>query len=303
MSSRPLRIGTRGSPLALAQADEVRRGLVRLDPSFEGEIVAIRTTGDRFRRDMPPDGKGAFTKEIETALLDGEIDIAVHSMKDVPTRLPDGLLIDCFLPRGDPRDALIAPHARNLAELPFGATVGTSSLRRKALLLHRRADLDIVPLRGNVDTRLGRMACGDMDATLLAVAGLDRLGRMGAGMSPLDPADMLPAVCQGIIGVERRADDVRTAELLRRLDDAAAAAAAAAERALLAGLDGSCRTPIAALALLDGDRLSFRSAIVRPDGSEFLEAVREGACVDAAQLGADAAAELRGRARTGFFHA
>ena len=303
MSSRPLRIGTRGSPLALAQADEVRRGLARLDPSFEGEIVAIRTAGDRIRRDMPPDGKGAFTKEIETALLDGKIDVAVHSMKDVPSRLPDGLLIDCFLPRRDPRDALIAPQARNLVELPVGATVGTSSLRRKALLLHRRSDLDVVPLRGNVDTRLERVARGDMDATLLAVAGLDRLGRMGAGMSPLDPADMLPAVCQGIIGVERRADDGRVAELLRHLDDAAAAAAAAAERALLAGLDGSCRTPVAALALLDGDRLTLRSAIVRPDGSELLETSREGGRAEAAQLGADAAAELRGRAKADFFHA
>ena len=301
MSSRPLRIGTRGSPLALAQADEVRRELAGPDPAVEGEIVAIRTAGDRLAGNRPPDGKGAFTKEIEIALLAGEIDVAVHSMKDVPTRLPDGLLIDCFLPRGDPRDALIAPQARGLAELPVGATVGTSSLRRKALLLHRRPDLDVVPLRGNVDTRLGRMASGDMDATLLAVAGLDRLGRTGVEMSPLDPADMLPAVCQGIIGVERRADDERTAGLIQRLGDDAAAAAAAAERTLLAGLDGSCRTPIAALAQIDGDRLSLRSAIVRPDGSELLETAREGARADAARLGADAAAELRSRATPGFF--
>ncbi len=301
MSSRPLRIGTRGSPLALAQADEVRRELAGLDPAAEGEIVAIRTAGDRLLGNRPPDGKGAFTKEIEIALLVGEIDVAVHSMKDVPTRLPDGLLIDCFMPRADPRDALIAPQARSLAELPAGATVGTSSLRRKALILHRRPDLDVVPLRGNVDTRLGRVASGDMDATLLAVAGLDRLGRTGVEMAPLDPADMLPAVCQGIIGVERRADDERTAELIERLDDHAAAAAAAAERALLAGLDGSCRTPVAALAQIDGDMLSLRSAIVRPDGSELLETAREGPCADAARLGADAAAELRNRATPGFF--
>lgn len=302
-----LKIGTRGSPLALAQATDVRRRLERVHPELAApgavDIVVIRTSGDRLQQGPLSEmgGKGLFTKEIEEALQDGRIDIAVHSMKDVPTVLPDGLTIDCFLPREDPRDALIAPLADRLNELPDGATVGTSSLRRRAMVLLRRPDVKIVNLRGNVDTRLQRVTGGEMDATFLAVAGLNRLGRTDVGATPIDPAEMLPAVCQGIIGVERRVADDRVAGLLRPLNDLAAETSAVAERALLAGLDGSCRTPIAALATLTDDSLTLRSAIVRPDGSECLEATRQGPRSDAVALGADAAGELRGRAGPGFF--
>lgn len=307
MTSRLIRIGTRGSPLALAQATEVRRRLAaahgELAPDDAVEIVVIRTTGDRLQQGMLAEsgGKGLFTKEIEEALLSGAVDIAVHSMKDVPTWLPDGLVIDCLLPREDPRDALIAPAARRIADIPRGATVGTASLRRKALLLHRRPDLRVVTLRGNVDTRLARVAAGEIDATFLAVAGLNRLGRSGVGATPVDAGEMLPAVCQGVVGIERRVGDGRVAAWLRSLDHETTARRAAAERALLAGLDGSCRTPIAALAEIDGTNLSFRAAIVRPDGSELLETSRAGGAADGAALGADAADELRRRAGPGFF--
>ena len=235
-------------------------------------------------------------------MLDGRIDIAVHSMKDVPTWFPDGLVIDCLLPREDPRDALIAPGYATIADLPAGITVGTASLRRKALLLHRRPDLKVEPLRGNVDTRLGKVSAGEVDATFLAVAGLKRLGRDDVGATPIAPEDMLPAVCQGIVGVERRAGDDRIAALLAGLNDAETADRAAAERSLLAGLDGSCRTPIAALAEIAGDELHLRAAIVRPDGSELIETERRGPPRDAARLGDDAADELRAKAGEGFFN-
>lgn len=307
MDSPLVRIGTRGSPLALWQANEVRRRLGAAHPDLAAEdaveIVVIRTSGDRLQQGALTDvgGKGLFTKEIEEAMLEGSIDIAVHSMKDVPTWFPEGLLIDCVLPREDPRDALIAPGIASIADLPAGITVGTASLRRKALLLHRRPDLKVEPLRGNVDTRLGKVSAGEVDATFLALAGLLRLGRDDVGATPIAPDDMLPAVCQGIVGVERRADDERIAALLAPLNHAESSHQAAAERSLLAGLDGSCRTPIAALARLDGNNLRLRAAIVRPDGSELLETERNGAIADAARLGEDAAEELRGRGGEGFF--
>jgi len=302
-----LRIATRGSPLALAQAREVERRLAaahaRLAAPGAIEIVPMHTAGDRLQLGSLADagGKGLFTKEIEDALLDRRADIAVHSMKDLPTALPAGLIIAALLPREDPRDALIAGHARRIVEIPHGTVVGTASLRRKAMLLHRRPDLAVVPLRGNVDTRLKRIAEGAVGATFLAIAGLKRLGLADRASAILDPDEMLPAVCQGAIGIECRAGDDATRALLASLDDRPTAICAAAERAFLAALDGSCRTPIGGLAVLDGDKVHLRGLIVRPDGSEALTVERRGAVADAASLGADAGDELRVRAPAGFF--
>ena len=307
MTASLIRIGTRGSPLALWQANEVKRRLQDAHPKLAGEdsveITVIKTSGDKMQQGPLSEvgGKGLFTKEIEDALLEKSIDIAVHSMKDVPTWLPEGLLIDCLLPRADPRDALIATEARSIADLPPGTTVGTASLRRKAMLLQKRPDLSVVPLRGNVDTRLGRVASGDVDATFLALAGLNRLGRDDVPAAPVPVDEMLPAVCQGIVGIERRESDETTAALLAPLNDASATVQAAGERELLAGLDGSCRTPIAAYGELNGGDLRFRAAIVRPDGSELLETERNGPAAEAAEMGRDAADELRRRAGPGFF--
>ena len=306
MKTPSVRIGTRGSPLALAQAHEVRDRLAAAHPGLDAAsvgIIVIRTTGDRMLAGPLADigGKGLFTKEIEDALLGGEIDLAVHSMKDVPTALPGGLAIACLLPREDPRDAFISAKAPTLAALPAGAVIGTASLRRRALLLHRRRDLTVIPFRGNVNTRLRKLADGEADATLLAYAGLRRLGRAGDATEVLATADMLPAVCQGAIGIECRADDGATRDLLAPINDPPTAVRVAAERALLAGLDGSCRTPIAALAELDGGAVSLRAQIVRPDGSELLEASRHGTAADAVGMGRDAAEELRANAGPGFF--
>ena len=310
MSAR-IRIGTRASPLARAQADEVGRRLAAANPALraQGAITfeAIHTTGDRMLQGPLAEigGKGLFTKEIEEALKDGRIDIAVHSMKDMPTRLPDGLAIGAMLPRADPRDALIAADADagagGLAGLAPGAAVGTASLRRGALVRHIRPDLTVVPFRGNVETRLRKLADGEADATLLALAGLDRLGLAHRAHAILEPEVMLPAPCQGIIGIECRAGDTAIRELLRAVDDGDSADAAAAERALLAGLDGSCRTPIAALAIAEGEALSLRAILVRPDGTGLLAAARRGGRADAAMLGADAARELRARATPAHF--
>ena len=304
-----LRIATRGSPLALAQAHEVRDRLAAAHPALaeDGavEITPYRTTGDRLQSGTLADvgGKGLFTREIEEALLQGRADIAVHSMKDMPTVLPDGLVIAALLPREDPRDALIAPTATTLAELPRGATVGTASLRRKAILLSARPDARVVTLRGNVQTRLAKIEAGEMDATFLAAAGLKRLGLLDRARALLDPDEMLPAVCQGAIGVECRADDAPTCHLLAAIDDAPTATCVAAERAFLFALDGSCRTPIAGLATLAGGRLTLRGLIVRPDGSETLAARRDGDASDAAALGAALGEDLRSRAGPGFFDA
>ncbi|WP_449221756.1 hydroxymethylbilane synthase [Tistrella mobilis] len=273
-----LRIGTRGSPLALAQANEVRGRLAALDPALAAagavEIVIIRTTGDQVqdRTLVELGGKGLFTKEIEEALITGAIDLAVHSMKDMPTELPEGLAITALLPREDPRDAFLSLKARSLDDLPAGAVIGTASLRRQAQLLAARPDLTVVPLRGNVQTRLSRLREGRIDATLLAMAGLNRLQLTEVDRSPIDPAVMLPAVAQGAIGVETRSGDDRTNAWVGALDDGETALAVIAERALLAVLDGSCRTPIAALARRDpAGRLALTGRVASPDGRTLLE--------------------------------
>jgi len=302
-----LTIGTRGSPLALAQATEVARRLRAAHPDLDTEdaiaIAVIRTTGDKVQ-DRPLaeiGGKGLFTKEIEEALIERRIDLAVHSMKDVPTWLPEGLSIAAILPREDPRDVLIAPAAGRLSELARGATVGTASLRRQAQILSLRPDLKVVPFRGNVNTRLRKIEEREVDATILALAGLRRLGLKGYAARAIEPVEMLPAVAQGAIGVEARDGDTATRDRLAPLDDPDSARAVAAERALLAALDGSCRTPIAALARLDGAALTLDALIAQPDGSTVHTARREGAAADAEAMGADAGAELRAKGGPGFF--
>ncbi len=300
-----LRLGTRGSPLALTQAHMVRQALAQahgLDPDRIA-IEVIRTSGDRIQ-DRPlaeAGGKGLFTKEIEEALLANTIDLAVHSSKDMPTALPDGLVLSAFLPREDPRDAFISRKANSIAALPRGATIGTASLRRQAMMKRLRPDLQVVPLRGNVETRLRKLDDGVADATLLALAGLKRLGLTDAATAILDVEEFLPAVGQGAIGIETRADDGSTRDLLAAINHADTFTALACERAFLAVLDGSCRTPIGGHATVASGRLSFRGMIIRPDGSEAYEARRDGAVADAAKLGADAGAELKGHAAPDFF--
>ena len=302
-----LRIGTRGSPLALAQAHETRDRLAAANDAFAApdaiEIVVIQTSGDKFQSGPLTElgGKGLFTKEIEDALLSEMIDIAVHSMKDVPSILPDGLDITCLLPREDPRDAFLSAAAPSLAALPKGAVVGTASLRRKAILLNRRPDLQVAPIRGNVNTRMRKLADGEVDATLLAIAGLKRLGKADAATEILTPEDMLPAVCQGAIGIECRTGDDATRALLEPINDAPTGRRVAAERALLAGLDGSCRTPIAALAEFVDGGIRFRALIARPDGGGMVETERFGNDADAEAMGSDAADELRRRAGPEYF--
>ena len=301
----PLRIGTRGSKLALAQAHETRARLMAAHGLAEDafEIQVIRTTGDAVT-DRPLGeigGKGLFTKEIEEALLAGTIDLAVHSMKDMPTVLPDGLEISALLPREDVRDAFLSRVHTALAALPQGAVVGSSSLRRQAQLLHKRPDLKVVMFRGNVQTRLGKLDAGDVAATFLACAGLRRLGLEGEITERVPVEDMLPAVAQGAIGIESRIGDARVLELLAPLHDGDTAIRLAAERAFLGALDGSCRTPIGGLAELSGDRLRFRGEIIRPDGSIRHATEREGPASDAAEMGRDAADELRTRGGEGFF--
>jgi hydroxymethylbilane synthase len=302
-----IRIGTRGSPLALAQSREVRERLQAAHGSgrLEFEVRIIKTSGDRIQ-DRPladAGGKGLFTKEIEEALLAGEVDIAVHSMKDMPTVLPSGLTVTCFLPREDVRDAFISPKAGSLAELPQGAVIGTSSLRRQAQVMRERPDLVIIALRGNVETRLRRIEEGVADATLLACAGLKRLGLAGRITAPVPTEQMLPAVAQGAIGIETRAEDFAMAELLAPINHQPTALAVAAERAFLARLDGSCRTPIAGLAELGPDRLVFRGMILTPDGRQCHATRRDGAPEEAIRMGEDAAAELLAQAGPDFFRA
>ncbi len=300
-----LRIGTRGSPLALAQSREVRSRIAAAT-GLDAERIAvkvIRTTGDVIQ-DRPlseAGGKGLFTKEIEEALLAGAIDLAVHSSKDMPTVLPEGLELSAFLPREDARDAFISRKAKTLSELPAGAVVGTASLRRQAMVKRLRPDLAIVPLRGNVETRLRKVEAGEVDATLLAVAGLKRLGLLAAATDFLDIDTFLPAVGQGAIGIETRADDTATRALVDKIDDADTATALAAERAFLAVLDGSCRTPIGGHARVTAGMVRFRGIIVRPDGGEAYEVLREGRREEAAALGADAGRELKDRAGADFF--
>ena len=294
-----LRIGTRGSPLALAQAHETRRRLAAAHGAEESEfdLVVIKTSGDMIqdRALAEAGGKGLFTKEIDAAMLRGEIDVAVHSSKDLPTVLPDGIGLPGYLPREDVRDALISARAASIAGLPQGGTLGTASLRRQAQVKRLRPDLKVGLLRGNVETRLGKAESGEIDATLLAYAGLKRLGLAHRATALLEIEDFLPAVGQGAIGFTARPDDKAAQDALAPLLDAATAAALACERAFLAVLDGSCKTPIAGHAREEGGRLTFRGAVYRADGSEAFETRATGASGDAARLGAEAGRELLAR--------
>lgn len=303
--SSPLRIGTRGSPLALAQAVETRTKLMTAWdwPEEAFEVVVIQTSGDRIQ-DRPlrlVGGKGLFTKEIEEQLLDGSIDIAVHSMKDMPIAQPDGLVLDTYLPREDVRDAFVSPSAYSIASLTQGARVGSSSLRRRAQLMHVRPDLDVVEFRGNVQTRLKKLTEGVASCTFLAMAGLNRLNMVHIATLPIEPEDMLPAVAQGAIGIERRSNDSVTAALLEPLHHATTGQRLAAERAFLTALDGSCETPIAGLATLEGSELLLRGEVLRPDGSEKLSGERRGAIGRGAEMGYDLAQDLLSQAGPEFF--
>lgn len=298
-------IGTRGSPLALAQAHEVRDRLARAhDVAAERiAIKVIRTSGDAIqdRALSEAGGKGLFTKEIEEALLAGHIDLAVHSSKDVPTFLPDATWLSAFLPREDPRDAFISPTAASLQDLPAGAVVGTASLRRQAMVLRLRPDLKVSVMRGNVETRLRKLAAGEADATLLALAGLKRLGLEAKATRIFEIDEFLPAVGQGAIAIESRRDDERINAFVKAIGDAEAEVALTAERSFLALLDGSCRTPIGGHCRVSGDRIHFSGLIISPDGREEYGTTREGLRADAAAIGADAARELRERAGEKFF--
>ncbi len=296
-----LALGTRGSPLALAQAEQVRRALAT--PALAVAVMAIRTSGDRIadRSLAEAGGKGLFTKEIDEALIAGTIDIAVHSAKDLPTALPEDIVIAACLPRADFRDAFLSPRAATLRDLPRGAALGTSSLRRAALALRLRPDLRIVPMRGNVETRLKKLDGGEADATVLALAGLVRLGLADRVTGVLGSDYWLPAPGQGIIAITARAGDAETLELLAHIDDRAASAALATERAFLAVLDGSCRTPIGGLAEIDGERLRLRGIIVKPDGSAAHTVERAGSVAEGLALGADAGEELARHGGPDFF--
>ncbi len=314
MTKPLLRIGTRGSPLALAQARETCERLAAAHPDLADreacEIVVIMTTGDRERDRALAEvgGKGLFTKEIEAALMDGRIDLGVHSMKDVPTWHPDGLEIAAVLPREDPRDVFLSPHGRRIADLPRGAVFGTASLRRQAQVLALRPDLRCVLLRGNVDTRLKKLAAGEVDATMLALAGLRRLGREAEAQAVLDPDEILPAVGQGAIGLQVRSDDRRVQDLVRLVDHPASSCQVTAERACLEVLDGSCRTPIAVLAEPEAGSggLRLRALVAEPDGSEVYRSEATGpgtGKADAEALGRAVGQELRQLAGEAFFAA
>ena len=302
--AQTFKIGTRGSPLALWQAHEVRRSLqVAFDlPEAAFDIVVIKVTGDMIQDRALKEigGKGLFTREIEEALLAGSIDIAVHSMKDMPVLQPHGLLLDCYLPRADVRDGFVSPHHASIADLPLGAVVGSSSLRRRAQLAHRRPDLALVEFRGNVQTRMKKLSDGVAQATFLAMAGLTRL-EMSEVARPIEVSEMLPAVAQGAIGVERRLDDTRAEAMLAAIHHLPTGQQLAAERAFLARLDGSCETPIAGLAVLEGDQLWLRGEILRPDGGRVIKGDIRGAVADGAAMGQALADRLLAEAGPGFF--
>jgi len=308
-TTAPLKIGTRGSPLAMAQAHETR---ARLAAAFDlpltaFEIIVIKVTGDdrsMIAADRPLKeigNKGLFTREIEEDLLAGKIDIAVHSMKDMPTVQPDGLILDTFLPRQDVRDAFVSPALSHLTDLPDGAIVGTSSLRRRAQLLNKRPDLRVVEFRGNVQTRLKKLSEGVASCTFLACAGLNRLEMTDVPATPVDPADMLPAIAQGAIGIERRVNDANTADMLAAIHHGETGQRLAAERQFLFTLDGSCETPIAGLATLGDGTLTLTGQVLRPDGSEAISESVSGPIADGPTLGADLARTLLKRAGPRFF--
>jgi len=312
---KPVRIGTRGSALALWQANFIAEALHRLH-SVETEMIRIRTSGDRMQAapvaqineqiGAEAGGKGIFIKELEEALLAGAIDLAVHSMKDVPTEIPDGLGFAAITRREDPRDCLIARTGRALKYLPAGARIGTSSLRRQAQLRHYRADLEAVDLRGNVDTRLKKLDAGEFDAIVLAMAGVNRLGAANRITQVLDTETMLPAVGQGALGIEIRLRDAETAKLVGALDDFETRTCLNAERALLRELQGGCQVPLGALARLANDEVHLEAAVFSLDGSEFVRreirapdyAAREaGECLAQTliEAGADRILRLAGR--------
>ena len=296
MPASLLLIGTRGSPLALWQAEHVRALLLAAHgPNGpKVELKVITTSGDRIQ-DQPLrelGGKGLFTKEIDAALLRGDIALAVHSMKDLPTELPEGTCIGAVLPRHEVRDAFISNEAESLEALPAGAVVGTASLRRQAQVRRIRPDLRVTDFRGNVETRLRKLERGEADATLLSMAGLDRLGLADRATAVLSTDHMLPAVAQGAIGVACRSDDAETRALLAPLNDPAAETSVACERAFLTKLDGSCRTPIAGLAEIADGALRFRGMILTPDGGEWHEIEMTGKAEDAWRIGQDAGDDL-----------
>ncbi|MCC8932997.1 hydroxymethylbilane synthase [Rhizobium sp. 'Codium 1'] len=305
MQTKPFRIGTRGSPLALAQASETRaRLMVAHDlPEDMFEIVVLSTKGDRItdRALSEIGGKGLFTEELEEQLLAGDLDFAVHSSKDMPTRLPEGLFLSAFLPREDVRDAVVGRTAPTLKELPQGATVGSSSLRRQALIRRIRPDINVITFRGLVDTRLRKLADGEVDATLLAFAGLKRLGKPEIPTELLDPSDFPPAPAQGAICIESRIGDARVNDLLEAINHRDTFDAVSCERAFLGALDGSCRTPIAGHATVHGDAIRFAGMILTPDGSCWHDVEIEGSRADAAMLGAKAGATVRNKAGSDFF--
>ncbi len=298
-----IRIGTRGSPLALAQAEAVRAALAAAHGIAAGEIeiVAMKTTGDleRERSFAESGGKGIFTKEIDEALLSGRVDLAVHSAKDVQTILPEGLVIAATPLRADPRDAFLSSGAPSLEALPRGARLGTASVRRQALALRLRPDLEVSLLRGNVQTRMDKMKAGECDATILAYAGLQRLGLTAHAAEVLDPMKFPPAVAQGIIAIETRNDDGKTRDMLGAINHAESFAALVAERAYLAALDGSCRAPIAGHARIEAGHLQFTGLVITPDGREFAGVSHEGAMRDAERIGKEAGEYLLARAPAG----
>ena len=303
--SSPLRIGTRGSPLALAQAYETRKRLTKAlnisEDSFE--IVVISTSGDRIL-DRPlkeVGGKGLFTKEIEQDMLDGKIDIAVHSMKDMPVEQPDGLTLGCYLPREDVRDAFVSSRYKNVNELPSGSKVGTSSLRRKAQLKFSRPDLEVVEFRGNVQTRLKKLKDGVATCTFLAMAGLNRLGLEEVAQSTMNPNEMLPAIAQGAIGIEWREEDEQISDILKKIHHEETGQRLNTERAFLAELDGSCQTPIAGLAIIEGSSLKFTGQVLRTDGSESISETAFGDIEDGPRLGREMAQKILSQAGPEFF--
>ncbi len=305
MTQPTFKIGTRGSPLALAQAVETRDRLMAAHGLAEDrfEVIVIKTTGDRVQ-DRPLGeigGKGLFTKEIEDALLDRSIDLAVHSMKDMPVAQPDGLVLDCYLPREDVRDAFVSLKYKSIADLPKGAKLGSSSLRRRAQILHIRPDINVVEFRGNVQTRLRKLDKGVADATFLALAGLNRLGNAHIAQSAIDTDEMLPAVAQGAIGIEWHQDNTLIRDMLAAIADTDTATRLAAERAFLKALDGSCQTPIAGLATLDGERLTLHGQILRTDGSDQVSGQISGPAKNGPALGAKLAAELLEKSGGDFF--
>ncbi len=300
-----LAIGTRGSPLALAQAHETQERLAAALGREAGDfpLEVIKTTGDAIqdRALSEAGGKGLFTKELDIAQLEGRVGITVHSAKDLPNELPEGLVIAGYLPREDVRDALITHHGDSFASLPAGTRIGSASLRRQALVRRLRPDLEVALLRGNVGTRLSKIESGEFGATLLAMAGLKRLGLTRHVAAALDIDEFLPAVGQGAIAIVVREADEEARDAASRIVDAQTGRQLAAERAFLAVLDGSCRTPIAAHARISGDRLSLKALVLRPDGSETVEGAREGAVADAEAIGADLGADIRARLPAGFF--